>query len=358
MTSSAAKAQIWDDFTVWYDGNGADSGHITEVRYKSGTNDITLKENIKSADGRDVPYARKYCQFLGWSLDPAGNSVITPIIAGGTKWDPVDVPVTWDENKKGFVFYARWDCSNSPIIISPTATQQPEEPNPESGKPTQQPMLILAPDDRLSSKENPNSIQTKDIIDPIETDSASSAKMIPLKFTSDISDLPYLPDTGITGKVKNSIAKKPASVQYKPANMELQIPSLGVTSDIVFVDSIDNYYPVEWLGMDSGLLEGTSLPGEGFSVIAGHNTLSSDTLGPFALIFSMEIGDHFFIRREDNKLMIFEIFSNEKISKYDFESLYKIGYSCDNTVTLLTCEDEQTEGGYASRRIVTAKMIQ
>ena len=116
---SAVKAQIWEDFTVWYDGNGADSGHISEVNYKSGSNDVILKENASSEDGSDSPYEKNGCTFIGWSLEPAEGSVITPVLQAGTVWDPVDVPITWIEDRNGFVFYARWECD--PDLVQPTA---------------------------------------------------------------------------------------------------------------------------------------------------------------------------------------------------------------------------------------------
>lgn len=170
-------------------------------------------------------------------------------------------------------------------------------------------------------------------------------------------EIPELPRTGITVPGGAALSEKPASVSYTPTRMELQIPSLGIISEIVTVEAMEDGYPVEWIGYNSGLLSGTSMPGQGFSVIAGHNTLDAETYGPFALIVTLEAGERFFIRTEENELMIFEVYANEKISEYDYESLYRIGLMYDNTVTLLTCEDERVEGGYASRRIVSAKRI-
>ena len=139
--------------------------------------------------------------------------------------------------------------------------------------------------------------------------------------------------------------------------MELQIPSLDVCAEIFSVEQINGYYPVEWLEMASGLLADTSLPGKGQSVIAAHNTVSSDEYGPFALIAELDEGDRFFIRDEENRLLIFEVYANEKIDAYDYEGLFSAAGQYDSTVTLLTCEDERAEGGYASRRIVSARQI-
>ena len=363
---SVSAAQIWEDFTVWYDGNGADSGKITKEKYKSGTNEITLKKNEASKDKKDTPYVRKGCTFLGWSLIPEGDAVITPILAEGSKWEPMDVPTTWSEEKNGFVFYARWDCGSGTVsqpapvqtetlLIAPADEAASPLQNPNAT--TEPPMLLLAPSGRSSEKNGEG--QTGD---PLQSKSVFSSNysgpaLLPLKFSSDISNMIPLPVTGITTAAGFSLSQKPASVKYEPVAMELQIPSLGVTSEIVYVEFGEDSYPLEWLGMDTGLLEGTSSPGEGFTVLAAHNTLDAKTDGPFAMISTMSVGDHIFIRKHNNRLLIFEIYANEKISEYDYETLYKTGFQYDGTVALLTCEDERAEGGYASRRIVVAKLI-
>ncbi len=418
----SAEAQIWEDFTVWYDGNGADSGHIYEVHYKSGSNDVTLKENAAADGSADEPYVRSGCTFLGWSLEPENGSVITPILPGGTVWDPIDVPVTWNEDMNGFVFYARWDCDSTVVpapkptiavpaataTTVPTATAMPEPvsteiptqiptlttiapeqkntatpslliyPNgnqqvtpvntgPQGATPT--PSLLIFPDHR--SKTVDKSMEkdagmddiddTSLLIAPFGQDvsesSVKNAGKFPLLFTPENGELPALPSTGITTQTGYKRSEKPASISYEPTYLELQIPTLNISSDIVIVESDESGYPVQWLEMETGLLAESSLPGEGFSVLAGHNTLNAEEFGPFALIRTMRTGDRLFIRTDRNELMIFEVYSNEKINEYDYEALYQAGSIYDNTITLLTCEDERPEGGYTNRRIVSARKL-
>ena len=57
-----------------------------------------------------------------------------------------------------------------------------------------------------------------------------------------------LPATGITGRAGRLLSEKPASVEYSPLGLELQIPSLGITSEIVTLTQENGRYPVEWLG--------------------------------------------------------------------------------------------------------------
>ena len=163
-----------------------------------------------------------------------------------------------------------------------------------------------------------------------------------------------LPQTGITG-TGISLKDKPASLNYAPIGMELYIPVLNVTTDIVTVPLADDSYPVQWLGKDAGLLEGFAKPGSGISVIAGHNTLNAEEYGPFALLNTLNAGDVLFVRRSNGELLRFTVYLNEKISAGDIEGLQRAAGMYDNTLTLLTCEDELAEGGYASRRIISAR---
>ena len=82
----------------------------------------------------------------------------------------------------------------------------------------------------------------------------------------------------------------------------------------------------------------------------GHNTLNTEEYGPFALLSTLEEGDRIFISGSNDQLMIFQVYANEKIGSHDIESLYKVSAAFENTVTLLTCEDEMLTGGYASRK--------
>ena len=164
-----------------------------------------------------------------------------------------------------------------------------------------------------------------------------------------------LPRTGLTGNSFRS--EKPASVSYAHIGMQLQIPVLGLISDIVSVEPADGEYPVEWLGMNAGLLAGSDLPGEGISVIAAHNTLGADEYGPFALLPTLSCGDRFFISSAKEGLKVFEVYANEKIDSAGINDLLTTASRFESTVTLMTCEDELPEGGYAARRIVAARQV-
>ena len=167
-----------------------------------------------------------------------------------------------------------------------------------------------------------------------------------------------LPLTGITGPKASPRSGMVPSMRYKPVNMELLIPELNIVSPIVTVPKTDEGYPVLELGDNAGLLEGSALPGSGISVIAAHNTLNTEEYGPFALIHELSEGDVFFVRRSNGNLVRFTVYLNEKIGSADINALRQAASLYGNTLTLLTCEDELPEGGYASRRIVAAKLTE
>ena len=155
----------------------------------------------------------------------------------------------------------------------------------------------------------------------------------------------------------DALPAQPKSVSYEPLRWTLEIPTLSVTADIVQVPLVNDEYPVTWLGTSAGLLEGSSLPGQGHSLITGHNHLNTTEAGPFALLQTLSEGDRIFVTDPENRLQVFEVFVNTKISEYDFSGLYSISNSEDRSLTLITCEDQRVNGGYENRRIIAARLI-
>ena len=61
------------------------------------------------------------------------------------------------------------------------------------------------------------------------------------------------------------------------------------------------------------------------------------------------------ITNEQDELDIFKVYGNYKISADDFGSL--IGYLKENSILMITCEDESAEGGYINRRVIFAEPL-
>ena len=168
-------------------------------------------------------------------------------------------------------------------------------------------------------------------------------------------DMDVLPRTGFSAVHPLDLAAMPNDLKYGSPDMILEIPTLGVLSEIVEVPVLNNEYAVTWLGDSVGMLEGSAQPGEGMVILAAHNHLNDSESGPFALLSSMEEGERIFIRDGNNDLLTFIVYANAKVSETDFEAVDQIAGSFEDTLIMITCEDEMISGGYANRRIVAAK---
>jgi sortase (surface protein transpeptidase) len=133
------------------------------------------------------------------------------------------------------------------------------------------------------------------------------------------------------------------------------IPALDVDSELVTVPLNGNTWSVEWLGSQSGILEGSALPGRGLSLIAAHNSLNEAESGPFALVSLLEPNDVIAVKGKRNDLKIFRVFANELLASDDMKRVNAVAGREANTLVLITCENESAEGGYLNRRVIFAK---
>ena len=166
--------------------------------------------------------------------------------------------------------------------------------------------------------------------------------------------LDILPKTGFSALKPQKLSAQPLDVQYKPTRLTIQLPTLDAVSDIVTVPFIAGEYPVDWLGSSVGMLEGSSVPGKGLTVLTGHNHLNATDAGPFALLSKLEPGDSFMITDERGVMQTWHVYKSAKIPADGFS-----GLAVDvknNTLILLTCEDESPDGGYLNRRVVLAEL--
>ncbi len=163
-----------------------------------------------------------------------------------------------------------------------------------------------------------------------------------------------LPATGING----TIVPRPKSVNYSILGLSIELPSLGVSAEILNVPFVDDAYAVTWLGGNAGLLEGSAMPGEGQTWIAAHNHIDAEEYGPFANIGNLNSGDRVFIAdHTDGTMTVYEVYANLKVAADDAESVYAAADEYADSLTLITCEDERVDGGYANRRIICAKPL-
>ena len=169
--------------------------------------------------------------------------------------------------------------------------------------------------------------------------------------------MPELPGTGFSARHPQMLDDLPKDLRYEPSGLTLQIPSLDMAEGIVTVPFRDGGYPVEWLGKNIGLPEGFALPGSGRSVLLGHDHLNTAEAGPFALLGMLPENARVIISDKNDRILTYSVFANEKIAADDMAEAERLSASCENSLILITCEDERPEGGYASRRIVAAKPV-
>ncbi|MBQ6510302.1 MAG: sortase [Flexilinea sp.] len=164
-----------------------------------------------------------------------------------------------------------------------------------------------------------------------------------------------LPATGFSSSHMTELRERPQGLEYKNSGLMLQIPVLGIAEWIQVVPEVDGDYPVEWLGSNIGLLEQSSLPGKGISVLTGHNHLNMMEAGPFLFIRELEQGDRMMILDRRGRMQTWQVYGNYRIPADGFASLKD--QLRDNALVLITCEDESMDGGYLNRRVVLAEPL-
>ena len=166
-----------------------------------------------------------------------------------------------------------------------------------------------------------------------------------------------LPATGLSALHPAALSEQPKDLRYEPVRMRLMIPSLDVDSELVTVPQSGDSWAVEWLGDRTGILEGSALPGEGLCAAAAHNTLNDEEFGPFALLGTLELNSLIAVSGRDSGLRTFRVFANELLAPDDMEKAAAIAEREENTLVLITCENESAGGGYLNRRVVFAKPV-
>lgn len=164
-----------------------------------------------------------------------------------------------------------------------------------------------------------------------------------------------LPATGFSAEHVTPLRERPQELSYGNTGLTLQIPGLDVAEPILTLPEENGSFPVEWLGRNIGLLEGSAKPGEGITVLTGHNHLNTAEAGPFLFLGTLSEGDKVMVSNVRDELISFKVYGNYKISTDDFGSI--IDYLKENTLVMITCEDESAEGGYINRRVILAEPL-
>ncbi|MBQ6482243.1 MAG: Cna B-type domain-containing protein [Anaerolineaceae bacterium] len=164
-----------------------------------------------------------------------------------------------------------------------------------------------------------------------------------------------LPNTGFSSNVSGQLPQ-PLSVEaYDETGMRLSIPALNVEIDLVRLAKSGESWPVDQLADRGGILEGFADPGQGYSIIAAHNTLSATEIGPFAKLPEMAVNDLIVVSDERGNVKHFYVYTNKLVEPDGFDEIAAVAENEPGSLILVTCENEAVTGGYLNRRVVFAK---
>lgn len=166
-----------------------------------------------------------------------------------------------------------------------------------------------------------------------------------------------LPDSGFAPNRITTLPNQPAGFYNTYPSIELEIPSLGLRTEIVGVPKIDNSWEVSWLGDQVGYLEGTAFPTwRGNSALTGHVYDANGQPGIFHDLKDLNWGDevrvHFY-----GQVYVYEVRSVDKyVLPGDTSDVYK--HEEYPWLTLITCRDyDEATDTYASRVLVRAVQV-
>jgi LPXTG-site transpeptidase (sortase) family protein len=166
-----------------------------------------------------------------------------------------------------------------------------------------------------------------------------------------------LPQTGFPQGIATTLPNQPENMAYTETAMLLEIPSLGVSMPIVGVPLTANGWDVTWLGNAAGYLAGSAFPTwNGNTVLTGHVWDASNQPGPFARVKELKYGDRIQIKAW-GMTYVYEIRETLLVSPKQVKTVMQ--KEDFDWITLVTCEDYQSEGqSYSFRRAVRAVLVE
>jgi LPXTG-site transpeptidase (sortase) family protein len=165
-----------------------------------------------------------------------------------------------------------------------------------------------------------------------------------------------LPDGGFAPNQVTQLTNQPQSYTYSHfGSLWLEIPRLGVETNIVGVPFGPNGWDITWLGANAGWLNGTAFPTwSGNSAITGHVYLSNGQPGPFSAVGNLVWGDRVIIHFNGLRY-VYEV---RNITQVDPDDMSVLGHEEDPWLTLITCRGyDEISNSYAYRVAVQAVLI-
>ena len=164
------------------------------------------------------------------------------------------------------------------------------------------------------------------------------------------------PDSGFAPDVETTLPPKPLGGTYADiGDVRLEIPSLGVDTQINGVPFGAQGWDITWLDDEAGYLAGTAFPTQpGNTFITGHVVDSNGMPGVFANLQRLRWGDYFYITAFGQRYT-YQVTDQFQTHPYDLSLLTHDAY---DRVTLITCKgyNEATDS-YALRTVVQAVLV-
>jgi len=164
-----------------------------------------------------------------------------------------------------------------------------------------------------------------------------------------------LPATGFAPGVITELPEQMLNDAYTPlGDLWLEIPSLGVMTNIVGAPRSDGDWKVDWLWDQAGWLHGTAFPTwDGNSVVTAHVYLPNGLPGPFVDLMKLGWGDQVIVHSYGQRY-IYEIRSNRTVSP--LSDVFK--HEEYPWLTLITCQGyDETSDSYLYRTVVRAVQV-
>ncbi len=164
-----------------------------------------------------------------------------------------------------------------------------------------------------------------------------------------------LPNTGFpAGRVTAALSGAAHPALQAAGGIELEIPRLGLRTEIVGVPRADDSWDTDWLAEQAGWLEGTAFPTwQGNAVLVAHNFLRSGLPGPFAALDQLRVGDRLLVHVY-GQVVAYEVQSVRQIDPQDASILE---HSDESTLTLLTCAAYDEEAGEYRYRVAVQAVL-
>lgn len=132
--------------------------------------------------------------------------------------------------------------------------------------------------------------------------------------------------------------------------LQIEIPEIGIQTDIVGIAQEGNSWNVDWLTTAVGHLAGTAYPTHvGNTVIAGHINLPDGSDGPFVAVDQLQWGDEIIIHLDGSEFT-YEVRNIYSTNPHDLNVLKKSdGY---DWITLITCANFNAQDAIYTQRVI------